>query len=177
MTTLICRPKRKLILVGAPKCGTTTLANLLGQHPQMVLAKGKEPNFFTDYGDLDWAGPKSDLFVKSICRDEHAYERLFDNTKGAAWGIDASTDYLSNSAFIERAGAYAKRREVKLIGVLRDPVARAFSEYAHTIRDNYQQMSFRDSLAHEEERIAAGWHPAIPSYAPQPLCGGACQYN
>ena len=36
----------EVYLIGAQKAGTTTLAYLLSQHPNICVAKTKEPHFF-----------------------------------------------------------------------------------------------------------------------------------
>lgn len=46
---------RFAFIVGAPRCGTTTLAGFLQQHPDVCFSAVKEPHFFTQYdlGSLD----------------------------------------------------------------------------------------------------------------------------
>jgi hypothetical protein len=55
-------------ILGAPKCGTTSLANWLGEHPQVFLPRIKEPFFFnTDHGHRgvkEWRDYR-DLFVSA----------------------------------------------------------------------------------------------------------------
>ena len=48
---------RFAFIVGAPRCGTTTLASFLQQHPDVCFSAVKEPHFFTqhDLGALDEA--------------------------------------------------------------------------------------------------------------------------
>jgi hypothetical protein len=152
-------PDKKLIIIGAPKSGTTSLARWLGQHPKLVLGKVKEPAFFTDFAAREWRGPRSKRFASTLAITAEDYEANFDNDKNAEWGIDASTDYLSCEVSPSLIEEYAKDHEVRLVCILRDPVERAFSEYAHTIRDGYQQETFAASLAMEPERIAGGWTP------------------
>lgn len=42
--------KPNFFIVGAPKCGTTSLAHWLAGHPQVFMSPVKEPHFFnTDY--------------------------------------------------------------------------------------------------------------------------------
>ena len=36
-----------LLIVGAAKSGTTSLHNYLNQHPDIVMSKEKEPDFFS----------------------------------------------------------------------------------------------------------------------------------
>lgn len=49
-------PKQRFAcVVGAPRCGTTTLARLLEEHPSVAFSNVKEPHFFSllDLNDLD----------------------------------------------------------------------------------------------------------------------------
>src|SRR5215510_8218327 len=39
-------PSKAFFLVGAPRCGTTSLAVALAQHPQICFSEPKEPHFF-----------------------------------------------------------------------------------------------------------------------------------
>src|SRR4029079_17830653 len=66
-------------LIGAPKCGTTTLAHLLGEHPDVSVAIPKEPNFFSDDGEYAM-GPER-------------YAGFFAQRPGAAVCLDASVAY------------------------------------------------------------------------------------
>ena len=49
--------QRFACIVGAPRCGTTTLARLLASHPKVSFSKVKEPHFFAlfDLNELDEA--------------------------------------------------------------------------------------------------------------------------
>lgn len=38
--------KLRLVLIGSPKCGTTAIAKMLSQHPEMSFGINKEPNIF-----------------------------------------------------------------------------------------------------------------------------------
>lgn len=43
-----CPPsKPNFLIIGAAKAATTTLCNLLSQHPQAAIVQGKEPHFFS----------------------------------------------------------------------------------------------------------------------------------
>ena len=46
----------QLYLIGTQKGGTSYLASLIGQHPEICLAEPKEPQFYTSHWDkgLDW---------------------------------------------------------------------------------------------------------------------------
>lgn len=145
-----------LFLIGAPKAGTTSLAAAFADHPEVAVAAGKEPRYFTDFAERRWRGPKADSFVRSMATDWESYAAQFGEGR---WRLDASTDYLSCPITPDRLAAFAERYPVKVVAVLRDPVARVLSEYQHTLRDGYQTLSLAESLAAEDDRIADGWHP------------------
>lgn len=148
-----------LIVIGAPKSGTTSLGYWLGQHPSISRCRKKEPRFFTDFAEIAWQGPGGQGFRASLIREESEYLAAFDWGDGPVWGLDASTDYLWCPAAAERLRAWADRFPTKLVCILRDPVDRIVSEYQHTVRAHMETVSLQESLALEEERAAAHWHP------------------
>ena len=148
-----------LIVAGAPKCGTTSIASALASRPDMVVGAQKEPRFFTDFGSRRWSGPGSKHFLDTMISDERDYFRNFDGKRTAEWAIDASTDYLWCEASAELIARWRERFPVKVICITRDPVERAISEYQHTVRDGIETLGFRGSLAAEGRRQAAGHHP------------------
>lgn len=153
--------KQYVVLIGAPKCGTTSLAAWLGELPDAALARYKETMFFTDYGSRDWTGPGA-KFIEYAISDEAAFEDQFAHAPGARLRIEATTDNLSHPGALERIQEFAARddvRSVKLVAVLRDPVKRIVSEYEHTLRMGWQTGSLLASLEAEEARIRDGWQP------------------
>lgn len=153
-----------MFLLGAPKCGTTSLADWMGKHSRIVQASNKEPGFFRG-GGRRWVrdGHHPDTYREQdpnspMC-DPKAYMSIFAGAGPDDWLLDASTDYFSDVEATERLKDLARHNTVRLICLLRDPVQRAFSEYSHTIRDNLEPLSFRASLEAEQERIDAGFQP------------------
>ena len=43
-------------ILGAPKCGTTSLHNYLNQHPDIYMSYKKEPHYFC-YNEINFNGP------------------------------------------------------------------------------------------------------------------------
>lgn len=79
--------KSNLFIVGAPKCGTTALANQLSSHPDIYLPEIKETFFFSRkyiYSSDRWG----------LGDDIQNYLRLYEVSKGEKYRIDASTTYL-----------------------------------------------------------------------------------
>jgi len=150
---------RHLFIIGAPKAGTSTLAQMLAEHPAIHQGAIKEPRFFTDFATRSWTGPGSRDFERSMVTDLPSYRALYAGAaRGSMW-LDASTDYLSNGAARDRLVALARDNCVKLICLLRDPVDRIVSEYQHTLRDLLETESLRESLLREPARMRDGWQP------------------
>lgn len=152
-------PEKFVFIIGAAKCGTTSLASWLNDRSDMAFCAGKEPKFFTDFSTLDWKGPGIAGFLQTMRTTEAAYLAEFPADKNAIWGIDASTDYLWCEASPDLLQAWSRKVPSKLICILRDPVDRVLSEYQHTRRDQLETLSLAEALDREEQRIADHWHP------------------
>jgi hypothetical protein len=148
-----------LFLIGAPKCGTSSLTQWLKRQPGVALSKPKEPCHFTDFGEHAWTGPGTKLFAAPWLTDRAAWEALFPGGADIRWRVDGSTDYLWNEPAADRIAAFAQDHAVKVAVILRDPVERAISEHQHLLRDGYTRESLREALAAEDERKARHMHP------------------
>mgnify|MGYP001206168595 CR=1 FL=1 len=97
-----------LYIIGAPKCGTTSLCHYLAQHPKIYLPERKEPYYLAN--DLNWVsgwGVTSQLEYEALYNSKRKYQ------------IDASTWYLySRSA----RKVLSEIEGVKIIICLRHPV-------------------------------------------------------
>ena len=106
------------MIIGAQKAGTTALSHFLSQHPDVVMAEGKEVHLF-DAQD----------YSKQWTIDE-INQRYAAHFKGAnpalLWG-EATPIYLYWSQIIPELKRY--NPALKLIVILRDPVERAISQY------------------------------------------------
>jgi len=125
-----------LLLVAAPRSGSTQLARWLGTHPQITLAPVKEPNHFSahEFGpgadrDLNEITPGARPIRPgqfAIFRDPADYAALFTGMT-TPWRFEASTTYL---ACPEAPGLIrAALPDIRIILLTRDPVARAVSHY------------------------------------------------
>jgi hypothetical protein len=99
------------IVIGAPKCGTTTLCDLLGQHPQIFMCTPKEPAFFS----------RDDVYNKGIAW----YESLFENGRGKDMLGEGSTGYTSSLSDKIASSRIAQHLpHARLIYCVRHPVRR-----------------------------------------------------
>jgi hypothetical protein len=127
------------IIGGAPRSGTTFLAQSLDRHPDVYMGKPFIPE------------PKVFL-IPATHEDEYGarYARLF----GAAAGFRARGEKTSN--YFESADACARIRatlpEVRLIFLLREPVARAYSNYLWSRKNGLETLPFEEAIACEGQR-------------------------
>lgn len=105
-----------LFLVGAPKAGTTALAQYLSEHPQVFMSEPKEPNYFARHLTV----PRHRRPGTSHT-DLEAYLRLFESA-GPGHRVlgEASTRYLRSRRALE--GIRALSPEARIVVMLRNPV-------------------------------------------------------
>lgn len=133
------------IIIGAQKCGTTSLYSYLIQHPCVASAYKKEINFFNINFNKGMAWYRSH-FPSTI------YKRYIKHTFGRDFITgEGSPDYLNHP--------YAPKRifdmipQVKIIIMLRNPVDRAYSNYHMRVRKRRENLTFQDAINREIENI------------------------
>lgn len=135
-----------LLIVGAAKCGTTSLHNYLKQHPDIFMSKQKEPHFLinSDIGE--------DRIHKAITVLED-YEDMFKTDSIYKYKGESSVMYLAFPEFsIKNIKKYLDPN-VKIIIMLRNPVERAFAGYLHNLRYNpSENLSFEEAFEKSEAR-------------------------
>jgi Sulfotransferase domain len=124
------------------KCGTTSLHHYLGEHPQIQkLPAMKETNFFS--------GPPNGIpYPPGSRRIEslEEYEQLFDpNIEVRGEASPYYTVYPLRKGVPARIKAVAP--DVKLIYLVRDPVARAVSQYRFSVSVEHERRSLRDAFS------------------------------
>lgn len=129
-----------LFLVGAPKCGTTSMAHYLGQHPQIYVPTVKEPNFFV-----------SDIGGSDGNHNEEQYSELYSDWGDELYALDASTAYIvSRSAFSE---IHRFCPTAKILIMLRNPVDATYSLFCHQKFYQTEPLeTFEEALADQERR-------------------------
>ncbi|MGA7703817.1 MAG: sulfotransferase [Solirubrobacteraceae bacterium] len=127
-------------IIGAMKCGTTSVHHYLQEHPEIQMPVIKETNFFSGPADGIPYPPGS----KRI-EDLKTYEQLFDPTyrvRGEA--SPCYTLYPRRKGTPERISALMP--EAKLIYLVRDPVARALSQYHFSVSVEAERRSVHEAL-------------------------------
>ena len=112
--------KPNFFILGAPKCGTTSLAHWLALHPQIFVSPVKEPFYFnTD----------DQARVRFSFRE---YEALFAGAGAEHVAVgEASTWYLHSAVAVTAILNYSDRP--KFIVMVRNPVEMAYSLHEQEI--------------------------------------------
>jgi hypothetical protein len=149
-------------ILGAQKCGTTALYEVLRQHPELYLSPVKEPRHFIGDGRAPiFQGPGAEDFVRGGVWEPTAYAALFANARVGMRRGEASPVYLSSHRPDETAARIAAAApRARLIVLLRDPAERAFSAFLHHRCLGFEPLAdFGAALAAEDERLARSWLP------------------
>lgn len=116
-------------IIGAPKCGTTTLYDWLRQHPQ-VHAPHKEPGFFSQ--DLE-----STAHQPTHISTLEVYESIFaSGNPNIRVSGEATPRYLYSDAALDQIARL--RPDAKIIICLRDPVDLAISFHNQKVREGVE---------------------------------------
>jgi hypothetical protein len=145
------------LVAGVPKAGTTALHAALSGHPGLYLPQVKEPKFFlTDGAPPAKGGPGDAITYREHVWERDKYEALFDAAPPGALRGEATPLYLHDRAAMTRIHDVIPA--VKLIVIIRDPVERAHSNWAHLWSAGLEPVGdFALACAEEDKRIAAGW--------------------
>jgi hypothetical protein len=148
------------LIVGAERCGTTSLWDALRQHPAMFSAvlPRKELHYF-DYQythGRDWYQSHFPLKLRASLAARR--------TGAAPVAFEASPYYMFHPLAPERINRDLPG--VKVLAMLRDPVSRAYSSYVLRVGRGYETESFERALELEESRLAGEVERLIadPSY-------------
>lgn len=126
-------------ILGAAKCGTTSLHGYLRQHPDICMSQPKEPFFF----EAEWE-QGSELY----------FRRYFSHWKGESVVGEARHRNFYLPFVPERLVQF--NPQARLIVCLRNPVERAISHWWHWFTRGEEVLSFRDSIFSDWNRIQAG---------------------
>jgi hypothetical protein len=134
------------LLVGAQRCGTTSLFRALLSHPH-VLRAGllKGVNYFDVNADRGPGWYRAHFPLSSIAR------------RHAAPGQDHAQVFEASGYYMFHPHAPARivdeLPDVKIVAMVRDPVERAFSAYKHEFARGFETEPLERALALEDARV------------------------
>ncbi len=129
-----------VLVLGAGKCGTTTLHNWLGQHPQVLASPIKEPPFF----DAEFE-KGMDYYWRRYFEPHYQDQRASGESRPAKLMLPFVAERIRETL-----------PEARLVAVLRDPVARAYSHWWSKYCEPWERMPLREALACNHGEIDRG---------------------
>jgi hypothetical protein len=149
------------VIIGAMKCGTSTLAAQLGAQPGVFMTTPKEPQFFSDdevhARGLDW------------------YASLFDGAGDRLKG-EASTHYTKLPTYPHTVARMKRALPApRLVYMVRDPLARAVSQYIHEWSEGRMsgdpaRMFLRHPHLVDYGRYAMQIAPFVDAFGAEAIC-------
>ena len=133
------------LVIGAAKCGTTSLCKLLGEHPDVFVSDPKEPHYFSSE-------------IENPSR-QSAYEELFRGAKGKGAVGEGSVSY-SLPKVIERAAMNIHRfiPMCKLIYMVRHPISRIESDWRMRRHERRTPKSINEAVRKQENLLEIGMY-------------------
>jgi hypothetical protein len=132
---MIARSLPNLLVIGAPKCGTTTLHEMLSYHDQIYMSREKEPAYFS----------ADHRYRRGI---EWYADEFFCGADGYRWRGESTPWYLYSAEAAERV-FHDLGPSIRLIVALRDPSSRALSMYWDQVKVGAERRPLDIALGHE----------------------------
>jgi len=133
--------KPNFFIVGAPKCGTTSMYHYLRQHPDVYMPKyRKEPHFFV-----------SDFPSIKFKQGLEEYLDLFAEAQDEKRVGEATSWYLFSKKAAEEIKVFSP--DSKIIIMLRNPVDMMYSLHSQWLFSGNEEVEdFSVALSYEEDR-------------------------
>lgn len=130
--------KSHFFIVGAQRCGTTSLHHYLSKHPQICMGSEKEIHYYS--------------IEKNYQKGKDWYLSRFNNCPENIITGDASPLYIYFDFVPKRI--VKDYKNAKLIFILRNPADRAWSHYSWQLRRGLEYLNFEKALKREDKRIS-----------------------
>jgi hypothetical protein len=144
--------RRHFLVIGAQRCGTTYLHELLADHPEIAMARPVRPE------------PKVFLSEEVLDRGVEWYDQTWFPHAGTAGLLgEKSTSYLESPDAVARVSAVLGRPQI--VVQLRDPVERAVSNWGFTRSHGMEDRPVAEALARNLEGPLP-WDPELTSVSP-----------
>jgi hypothetical protein len=129
------------LIGGAPRSGTTYLCEALDTHPEIVIARPfiPEPKVFVTPAD----GPAA---------YRERYRRFFGPEMANRQRGEKTSTYLENADACERI--WLTIPDVRIMFIVREPVARAYSNWLWSGMRGLETLSFEEAIRREGTRLS-----------------------
>lgn len=132
-------PKVNFIGIGVQKAGTSWLAEIINEHPNIYIHPKKEAHFFN----------KEKFYLNTF-----HYEKTFKSKNEKVIG-EITPAYISEKNVAKRI--YEYNPKIKLIAILRDPTERAISQY---------KMEMARNTIEKNNGLWDAFNRNLPKYGP-----------
>lgn len=123
------------LIVGGKRCGTSSLARYLAEHPHLYVPPQKEVHYFDLHVDrgLGW------------------YEAQFSEAAPNQLACDATPSYIYLEWIPGQMAEVVP--EARIIAILRNPTDRAYSDYWFVRGRGHEKLSFEEAIDSEPRRL------------------------
>ena len=158
-------------VVGAPRCGTTSLASFMKHHPDVSFSSVKEPHFFSQY---DLNGASTDELRRRV--DDQYLSRYFAHHTGDRPLLaEASVSYLYTPERMEPI--LRLRPDAKFIIAVRDPLEMLPSLHRRLLYLGDETVTdFERAWALTAERALRRLRFVVTPRTSRSLCGCTCRH-
>ena len=132
------------LVIGAKRCGTTSLYQHLPEHPCISKSPYDNMGFFNDNFHLGVNWYKS-FFPTTFTRDK------IKSKFGGFLAFDVTTKYMEEESTANNV--YQTKPNMKIIIILRNPVDRAYSQYHLNVREKVEKRSFEDVIEENMNKL------------------------
>ena len=132
------------LVIGAKRCGTTSLYQHLPEHPCISKSPHDNMGFFNDNFHLGVNWYKS-FFPTTFTRNK------IKSKFGDFLAFDVTTKYMEEESTANNV--YQTKPNMKIIIILRNPVDRAYSQYHLSVRQTAERRSFEDVVEENMNRL------------------------
>lgn len=122
-----------LFLAGFPRCASTTITSILNTHPEICFPKTKGSNFFS-----------TDEYLNG---ESYYSKNYFPHWSGEKYIADGNPVHSFLPYVTERI--YTLYPKAKIILSIREPVARAYSNWWHNKQAGLENLSFEETIMEE----------------------------
>ena len=142
-----------LFLVGAPKCGTTSMYDYLNQHPKICMSKPKEPDYFgKDLRKLE--------SIRQYSSSDDYLQKCFSHCSSGDIIGEASAIYLYSKTAAREIKEFSPN--AKIVIMLRNPVEACHSLHSQKLFGGTEEVSdFGKALELIDSRLNGG---KLPKY-------------
>ena len=132
------------LVIGAKRCGTTSLYQHLSEHPCISRSPHDNIGFFNENYHLGINWYKS-LFPTVF------YKKKMESKNKQCLFFDVTSTYMEEE--LTAKNVYEVNPNQKIIVILRNPVDRAYSHYHVNVKEKSEKRSFEDAVFEEMNRI------------------------